>query len=702
MSSHFHIIIGVLIVFYLCSLGQTISKVDRTKVLPSFSIDYQNNQFLLDGQPFRYISGSIHYFRIHRSQWKDRLQRVRALGLNAIQYYIPWNYHEIFEGEYNFAGGRNFSEFSIIAHELGMYSLIRLGIAIVIISFNLYFKNAVQTWFSVLLPLIKPLLRKNNGPVLMVQIENEYGSYKECDRNYTAWLRDLTRKFLGKDTVVYTTDGSGDSFLKCGTVPDTLATVDFGPSSKAAINASFSAQKKFLPQGKIDSMKFLPPAFKSFLFQNVLKLKIRLGQGPLVNSEFYPGWFVLWGEKTVTIPSTKSVVESAQYMYSLGASMNFYMIHGGTNFGFWSGAENNAPCITSYDYFAPISEAGDITEKYLAIRSWIKGIPGWKTRPLDIPKNNPLAYTLLATSFFHNSFGVLNLQPLNDLSEPPNERNCVFSELPMSFEQIGQPFGFVLYTRKMETCGKRLHVKQLKDFGYVYLQKKHLGTLVHSYYGKSKNSVGLNGCAPGDKLIILVENQGRQTFETINDPKGIISDVEMDEIVLNGWIQCKMNIANDYADIVSPSMSFCLRESSTRDDASVTSNPPAVFCYPEIEQNCQELNSTSSFQTFQQSAGAHGLYRGFFNVSMPTDTFLNTKGWGKGVAIVNGKNLGRYWASEGPQYTLYVPSAFLRLGMNSVTIIELENTHNCLNGSCSMSFVDHPIFDLNITTTNYI
>uniref|UniRef100_A0A0K0CVY1 Beta-galactosidase n=1 Tax=Angiostrongylus cantonensis TaxID=6313 RepID=A0A0K0CVY1_ANGCA len=215
----------------------------------------------------------------------------------------------------------------------------------------------------------------------------------------------------------------------------------------------------------------------------------------------------------------------------------------------------NAKCITSYDYFAPISEAGDITEKYLAIRSWMKGIPGWKTRPLDVPKNNPLAYTLF-TSFFH--------------------------------------------------------------------------VLICSFLGSHIIS----------------------PFKVMIHFKGIISDVEMDEIVLNGWIQCKINIPNDYTDI--------------------------------------------------QSAGGHGVYRGFFNVSMPTDTFLNTTGWGKGVAIVNGKNLGRYWASEGPQYTLYVPSAFLRPGKNCVMIIELENTHNCLNGSCSMSFVDHPIFDLNMTTSNYM
>ncbi|ETN79569.1 glycosyl hydrolase family 35 [Necator americanus] len=566
----------------------TLSKDKGTGFSPSFSADYPGNQFLLDGQPFRYISGSIHYFRIHPSQWADRLLRVRALGFNAIQYYIPWNFHEIYEGEGYTAWLRDFIK-SYLGDDILLYttdgasnSYLKCGaipdtlttvdfgptsekkinssfeaqkkylpdggvqkteerdkrmsrlLQIMYFDEQEKFKKAVEKWFAVLLPLVKPLLRKHNGPVLMIQVENEYGSYKACDRGYTTWLRDFIKSYLGDDTLLYTTDGASNSYLKCGAIPDTLATVDFGPTSEKKINSSFEAQKKYLPDD----------------------------------------------------------------MYNLGANINFYMIHGGTNFGFWNGAETNAPCITSYDYFAPISEAGDITEKYLGIRSWIKNIPTWKNRPLDVPKNNP-----------KKAFGEVNMVPVDDLSASPSSRNCISSVSPMSFEQINQPFGFVLYTRKMDVCGKRLEVKLLKDFGFVYLNNKHLGTLMHSYNGQSERTVHLEGCNPGDILTILVENQGRQTYETVNDYKGILSDVELDGKVLNGWTQCKVDITHDYGKISASNV---------------------------------------------QDPGKYGVYFGTFQVDTPTDTFLDTSGWRKGVAVVNGNNLGRYWASQGPQVLHYL------------------------------------------------
>ncbi|PIO70220.1 glycosyl hydrolase family 35 [Teladorsagia circumcincta] len=282
MTRYLYLITFVTITLYSGS-SFAWSKAKDVRSETSFNVDYEHDQFLLDGKPFRYISGSIHYFRIHPSQWKDRLLRVRALGFNAIQYYIPWNFHEIYEGKLLRVRALGFNAIQYYIpwnfHEI----------------YEGKFKKAVDKWYSVLLPLIKPMMRHNGGPVLMLQVENEYA------------------------------DGNSLSALKCGSVPYTLTTVDFGPTSNENINKSFILQKKFLPND----------------------------------------------------------------MYSLGANINFYMIHGGTNFGFWSGSEAKAPCITSYDYFAPISEAGDVTPKYLAIRSWIKSIPDWKLPPLDVPSNNP-------------------------------------------------------------------------------------------------------------------------------------------------------------------------------------------------------------------------------------------------------------------------------------------------------------------------
>ncbi|KAK6051956.1 glycosyl hydrolase family 35, partial [Cooperia oncophora] len=192
---------------------------------------------------------------------RERGVRVRALGFNAIQYYIPWNFHEIYEGKYNFSGMRNFTEFSRIAYELGMYSLVRVGPYVCgewengglpwwLLNKNITdmrtsesgFKKAVDKWYSVLLPLIKPLMRHNGGPVLMLQVENEYGSYKACDRDYTKWLRDRIWYYVGKESVLYTTDGNYLADLKCGSVPYTLTTVDFGPTSNENINNSFILQ----------------------------------------------------------------------------------------------------------------------------------------------------------------------------------------------------------------------------------------------------------------------------------------------------------------------------------------------------------------------------------------------------------------------------------------------------------------------------
>ncbi|XGW06474.1 hypothetical protein V3C99_016630 [Haemonchus contortus] len=626
---------AVVLIVYLYGPSFARFMAKKASAAPSFAVDYERDQFLLDGKPFRYISGSIHYFRIHPSQWKDRLQRVRALGFNAIQYYIPWNFHEIYEGKYNFSGIRNFTEFSRIAYDLGMYSLVRVGPYICgewengglpwwLLTKNIKdmrtsengFKEAVDKWYSVLLPSIKPMMRHNGGPILMLQVENEYGSYKACDRKYTRWLRDRLWHYLGEESVLYTTDGNSLSLVKCGAVPQTLTTVDFGTSSNENINKSFALQRKFLPHG----------------------------HGPLVNSEFYPGWLVLWGQKDASIPSPNDIVQSAKYMYSLGANINFYMIHGGTNFGFWNGAEVNAPCITSYDYFAPISEAGDVTPKYLAIRTWIKSIPDWTTPPLDVPSNNP-----------KKAFGIVEMEPVDDLSQLHSRLNCITSSRPMSFEEIGQPFGFVLYTREMESCGYSLNITLLKDFGYVYMNRNHLGTFINSYNGQSKRTVDLKGCTPGNTLQIFVENQGRQTFETINDYKGILSEVRMDYSVLTNWTQCKLDIDIDF--------------------------------------------TGSLFGAMPQAAGRYGVYHGTFHVDTPTDTFLNTTGWGKGVAILNGNNLGRYWASEGPQYTLYVPAAFLHAGENTLLLLELEGIQNCDDSYCYMSFVEEPIYILNVTTS---
>lgn len=207
-------------------------------------------------------------------------------------------------------------------------------------------------------------------------------------------------------------DGASEGLLKCGTVEGVLPTVDFGPTDdEKQVEKNFKLQRQVAPNA------------------------------PLVNSEYYPGWLVLWGQKFQELPSVQAIVKGAQNMYSQGASFNFYMIHGGTNFGFWNGAETEAPCITSYDYSAPISEAGDVTANYLEIRKWMKGLQNWPTQPLDVPGNSPKgAFGKIKMRLVHS------MESINEMSNQ-NEPACVDSEKPMSFEELNHPLGFVAYQK---------------------------------------------------------------------------------------------------------------------------------------------------------------------------------------------------------------------------------------------------------------
>ncbi|RXN09087.1 beta-galactosidase [Labeo rohita] len=332
---------------------------------PSFSIDYRQNCFLKDGEPFRYISGSIHYSRIPRVYWKDRLLKMYMAGLNAIQTYVPWNFHEPVPGQYDFSGDRDLEHFLQLCQDIGLLVIMRPGPYIcaewdmgglpswllrkkdiVLRSSDPDYIAAVDKWMGKLLPIINHYLYQNGGPIITVQVENEYGSYFACDYNYMRHLSQLFRSYLGEEVVLFTTDGAGVGYLKCGSLQGIYATVDFGPGSN--VTAAFAAQRHAEPRG------------------------------PLVNSEFYTGWLDHWGKKHSVIP-TAAVVKSLNEILQVGANVNLYMFIGGTNFGYWNGANSPyGPQPTSYDYDASLTEAGDLTKKYFAIReviSMYKEIP---------------------------------------------------------------------------------------------------------------------------------------------------------------------------------------------------------------------------------------------------------------------------------------------------------------------------------------
>ncbi|NXR79253.1 BGAL galactosidase, partial [Pycnonotus jocosus] len=324
----------------------------------SFEIDYDSNCFVKDGKPFRYISGSIHYSRVPSYYWKDRLLKMKMAGLDAIQTYVPWNYHEPRMGTYDFFGGRDLEYFLQLANDTGLLVILRAGPyicaewdmgglpawllekkSIVLRSSDSDYLEAVERWMGVLLPKMRPYLYQNGGPIIMVQVENEYGSYFACDYNYLRFLLKLFRQHLGDEVVLFTTDGASQFHLKCGALQGLYATVDFAPGGN--VTAAFLAQRSSEPKG------------------------------PLVNSEFYTGWLDHWGHRHSVVPA-ETIAKTLNEILARGANVNLYMFIGGTNFAYWNGA--NMPYMpqpTSYDYDAPLSEAGDLTEKYFVLRKVI-------------------------------------------------------------------------------------------------------------------------------------------------------------------------------------------------------------------------------------------------------------------------------------------------------------------------------------------
>jgi beta-galactosidase len=274
----------------------------------SFTIDYDNNRFLKDGKAFRYISGSFHYFRVPREYWKDRLMKMKAAGLNAVQTYVAWNVHEEEQGKFNFEGNADIEEFFKLAQEVGLYVILRAGPyicaewesggfpgwlsrdpTIQLRSFDEKYLLPVYNYMRQLLPRVKPFLYEFGGPIIMVQVENEYGSFPACDKLYLTYLEMLFRNILGPNVILFTVDGAGVGYLKCGTTDSLYSTVDFGPGTNVSV--AFSAMRHYQPNG------------------------------PLVNSEYYTGWLDHWGGGHANVSDT-AVTDTLNEILQLNASVN--------------------------------------------------------------------------------------------------------------------------------------------------------------------------------------------------------------------------------------------------------------------------------------------------------------------------------------------------------------------------------------------
>ena len=557
------------------------------------------DHFERNGKPYRVLSGAIHYFRVVPEYWQDRLLKLKACGFNTVETYIPWNFHEPRPGQFNFEGMADVVRFVTLAGEMGLNVIVRPspyicaewefgGLPAWLLAdadmqlrcMHKPFLDRVDAYYDVLLAKLKPLLCTNGGPIIAMQVENEYGSYGN-DTAYMEYLRDGMVK-RGVDVLLFTSDGPEDHMLQGGMTPGVLETVNFG--SRAG--------------------------------QAFAKLAEYQQDKPVMCAEYWIGWFDHWGGPHHTRDGA-DVAQVFEEMLQAGASVNYYMFHGGTNFGFTSGAnryEQYTPTITSYDYDSLLSESGDITPKYEAVRDVISRYA--PAQPAELPA--PIRKSAFGTVKMAEQAPLFD--SLAQLSEP------VERTWPEPMEKLGQNYGFILYTTRVS--GPRvdvpLNLQRLHDRALVFLDGQYQGTIERW----DNQPVKLNIPAGGATLSILVENMGRVNYGPyLKDHKGITEGVRLGLQFIYHW---------------------------------------TIHTLPMDDL------SRLQFASVLESGGP-AFYRGTLQVDQPADTFIDMDGWTKGVVWVNGFNLGRYW-ERGPQGTLYVPGPLLRKGGNEVVIFEQHGT----------------------------
>ena len=466
-------------------------------------------EFLMNGEPFRIVSGAMHYFRVPRPYWRDRLLKIKACGFNAVETYVAWNLHEPREGEYDFADNLNLYDYLSLIEELGMYAIVRPGPYIcsewefgglpwwllcyddmALRCMNDRYLEKVDRWFDRLVPLIAAHQIGDGGCVIMVQVENEYGSYGD-DSEYLRHLAAGLRTRGITSAALFTSDGGNDSMLTGGTVKEIYKTVNFGSRAKT----NFAALKKVQPDK------------------------------PLMCAEFWNGWFDHWGEKHHR-RDPKDAAQALKEVLDCGANISIYMMHGGTNFGFMNGAnctdEEYQPTINSYDDDAPINEYGALTGKYYEFRKLLSTYGFADDTPVEEP--HPRAYGSIE---FTECADLLAQVPV--LSAP------VASTSPLPMEQLGQGYGFVYYEcdvrgpREKEELTVDVH-----DRAWVFADGEFLGV---QYRNDKKNKIRLAVPEGGVRLGILVENMGRTNYgpHMGEDRKGIVSPVRLGGQLLFHW-----------------------------------------------------------------------------------------------------------------------------------------------------------------------
>jgi len=566
---------------------------------PTHTFGWKGESFLLDGKPFVIRGGEMHFSRIPREHWRDRLRMLKAMGLNTVGTYLFWNLHEPRPGEFDFSGRNDIAAFVRIAREEGLWVIIRPGPYscaewefggfpswllktpdMRVRTSDPRYVAAATRYLHEVGRQLAPLQVTQDGPIIMVQVENEYGSFGS-DHGYMRSVRDALLQG-GFDVTLYTADGATPKMLDGGTLPDVLPVINFGGD----------------PAGNFE-------AFARFR-SNV----------PRMAGEYYPGWFDHWGDEHHT-GNIDKIRSDIGWMLERDISFSLYMFHGGTTFGFMNGAnysdkEPYQPDTSSYDYGAPLDEAGRPTPAYHALRELI----GQHLQPGEKLPAVPASPPIIAIP----RFALTQSAPLDSLLA-----DAIAAVRPLTMEELDQSYGFVWYRARLPMHGKAmLEVGDVRDMALIYQDGKPLGTLDRR---KGQRSIELD-VAAGHPLDVLVENMGRINYgeRLWDERKGLLGPVRFGGNPVLDW-----------------------------------------------EMHRLPLDDVSRLRFVDGDRDSPAFHRGQFRLSSSGDSYIDMRGWGRGHVWINGHHLGRFW-QIGPQQTLLVPAGWLRRGSNDIVVLELESS----------------------------
>ncbi len=580
------------------------------------------DKFYLDGKEFKIISGAFHYFRTVPEYWKDRLLKLKAIGGNTVETYIPWNMHEPRKGEFNFEGMLDLEKFIELTKEVGLKLILRPSPYICAewefgglpawllkedgmrlrVNYEPFMK-AIEDYYDVLMPMITKHQITNGGNVILMQIENEYGYYAN-DKSYMQRMMNIMKKH-GVNVPLITSDGPFPESLNGGVLEGAHPTGNFGSRTK----------------------------------ERFAVLQNYTNGGPLMCAEFWVGWFDHWGNGGHMRGNLEESVKDLDDMLEMG-NVNIYMFEGGTNFGFMNGSnyyDELTPDVTSYDYDAILTEDGRITEKYRRYKEVI-------AKHAEIPEVPELDEYEIKRAFYGEIKVQEKVSLFSVLDDISKKHSSVF---PVSMEKLDQSYGYILYHSTLETedAIAKIRLWETADRANILLDKKPLVTLYDLELNKeaeilSDEEVAKAMALPieermklsqrGKDLDILVENMGRVNFgpRMEHQRKGIGQCVQINGHMHNNWDIYALPLDN----------------------------------VDKVDFSKDYIDGTPAFHKFT------------FEVDEPCDTFLDFEGWGKGCAFLNGFNLGRYW-EIGPQKRLYIPAPLLKKGTNEIIMFETEGKY---------------------------